>query len=141
MSEFHRYFKENMEALGLPAPDSLFGNMQSGLTTVSVLLASIDKFGQRATIADLIGAGTRLEKLGMIGTLSAAFYAGACIGSLAVAGGRAMAGGTSVADVLLFARTRHLHRPWLAAELLRAPGIYRPQVAGRATHKYAALQR
>ncbi len=41
----------------------------------------------------------------------------------------------------LFARTRHLHRPWLVAELLRAPGIYRPQVAGRATHKYAALQR
>jgi hypothetical protein len=141
MSEFHRYFKENMEALGLPAPDSLFGNMQSGLTTVSVLLASIDKFGKRATIADLIGAGTRLEKLGMVGTLSAAFYAGACIGSLAVAGGRSLSGGTSVADVLLFARTRHLHRPWLAAELLRAPGIHRPGVAGRASHKYAALQR
>jgi hypothetical protein len=141
MSDFHRYFKENMEALGLPAPDSLFGTLQGSLTTVTVLLASIDKFGKTATIADLIGAGTRLEKLGMIGTLSAAFYAGACIGSLAVATGRSMSGGTSVADVLLYARTHHLHRPWLAAELYRAPGIYRPKVGGRATHKYAAMQR
>jgi hypothetical protein len=141
MSDFHRYFKENMEALGLPAPDSLFGTLQSSLATVTVLLASIDKFGKTATIADLIGAGTRLEQLGMIGTLSAAFYAGACIGSLAVATGRSMSGGTSVADVLLYARTHHLHRPWLAAELYRAPGIYRPKMTGRATHKYAAMQR
>jgi hypothetical protein len=141
MSDFHRYFKENMEALGLPAPDSLFGTLQSSLTTVTVLLASIDKFGKTTTIADLIGAGTRLEKLGMIGTLSAAFYAGACIGSLAVATGRSMSGGATVADVLLYARTHHLHRPWLAAELYRAPGIYRPKVAGKATHKYAAIQR
>ena len=141
MSEFQRYFKENMEALGLPAPDSLFGSVQSAVTTVTVLLASIDKFGQRITIAELIGAGTRLEKLGMIGTLSAAFYAGACIGSLAVATGRSLSGGASVADVLLYARVNHLHRPWLAAELYRAPGIYRPKVAARATHKYAAIQR
>ena len=141
MSEFQRYFKENMEALGLPAPDSLFGSVQSAVTTVTVLLASIDKFGQRTTIAELIGAGTRLEKLGMIGTLSAAFYAGACIGSLAVATGRSLSGGASVADVLLYARVNHLHRPWLAAELYRAPGIYRPKVAARATHKYAAIER
>lgn len=141
MSDFYRYFKENMEALGLPAPDSLFGTLQSSLATVTVLLASIDKFGKTATIADLIGAGTRLEKLGMIGTLSAAFYAGACIGSLAVATGRTLSGGASVADVLLYARTRHLHRPWLAAELYRAPGIYQPKVLGKATHKYAAIQR
>ena len=141
MSDFQRYFKENMEALGLPAPDSLFGSLQSSLTTVSVLLASIDKFGKTATIADLIGAGTRLEKLGMLGTLSAAFYAGACIGSLAVATGRSLSGGASVADVLFYARTHHLHRPWLAAELYRAPGIYRPNVAGRAMHKHAAMQR
>lgn len=141
MSDFQGYFKENMEALGLPAPDSLFGSVQSAVTTVTVLLASIDKFGQRATIAELIGAGTRLEKLGMIGTLSAAFYAGACIGSLAVATGRSLSGGTSVADVLLYARVHHLHRPWLAAELYRAPGIHRPKVAGRAAHKHAATRR
>jgi hypothetical protein len=141
MSDFHRYFKENMEALGLPAPDSLFGTLQSSLTTVTVLLASIDKFGKRATVAELIGAGTRLEKLGMIGTLSAAFYAGACIGSLAVATGRSLSGGATVADVLLYARIHHLHRPWLAAELYRAPGVYRPKVAGKTTYKHAATQR
>ena len=141
MSDFYKYFKENMEALGLPAPDSLFGTLQSSLTTVTVLLASIDKFGKAVTVAELIVAGTRLEKLGMIGTLSATFYAGACIGSLAVATGRSMSGGASVADVLLYARTHHLHRPWLAAELYRAPGIYRPKVAGKAAHKYAAIQR
>ncbi|TWI60937.1 hypothetical protein IP91_04902 [Pseudoduganella lurida] len=31
MSDFYRYLKENMEDLGLPAPESLFGSLQAAL--------------------------------------------------------------------------------------------------------------
>jgi len=44
MSNFYRYFKENMSALGLPAPESLFGTVQTTVGTVTVLLGLIDKW-------------------------------------------------------------------------------------------------
>ncbi|WP_199754747.1 hypothetical protein [Pseudoduganella lurida] len=53
---------------------------------------------------ELIVVGTRLEKLGTVATLSAAFYVGAVVGSIAVATGRSLAGGTSLTDALLAAR-------------------------------------
>ena len=95
-------------------------------STVTVLLASIDKFGKTATVAELIAAGTRLEKLGMIGTLSAAFYAGACIGSLAVATGRTLSGGAT--------NLRAGERLWSSSSS-RAAGLdYGPSGLGPCTH-------
>jgi hypothetical protein len=138
---FYRYFKENMDALGLPAPESLFATVQTAVATVTVLLSNIDKFGKTVTVGELIGAGTRVEKLTVVAALSAAFYAGACIGSLAIATGRTLAGGASLADVLLVARTYQLERSWLTPVLLRAPAIYRRGAAGRSAGKYAAFKR
>ncbi|MET0267025.1 MAG: hypothetical protein ABW202_15585 [Duganella sp.] len=141
MSDFYRYFKENMEALGLPAPESLFGTLQTTVATVTVLLTNIDKYGKTVTVGELLGAGTRLEKLSVAAALSAAFYAGACIGSLAVATGRTLAGGTSLADVLLAAHTHRLNRTWLTPILLRSPAIYRPCAPSGKSCKYIASKR
>lgn len=42
MSKFYKYFKENMEALGLvPPPQSLFGTQQLAIGTMSTLLGCI----------------------------------------------------------------------------------------------------
>jgi hypothetical protein len=82
MSSFYEYFKENMEGMGLPAPESLFGSVTSAVATASTLLGQIDKFGERVTITELLRAGTKLEQLAMIGACSAAFYVGAVIGRL-----------------------------------------------------------
>jgi hypothetical protein len=35
MSNFYRYFRENMDDLGLPAPESLFGTMQAALANAT----------------------------------------------------------------------------------------------------------
>lgn len=141
MSDFYRYFKENMAELGLPAPENLFGSVQTAVATITVLLTNIDKFGKTVTVGELIGAGTRLERLAIVAALSASFYVGACIGSLAVATGRTLAGGTSLSDVLLLARAHRLDRPWLTPVLLRSPAIYRPEAAGRSSSKYIASKR
>jgi hypothetical protein len=133
MSEFYGYFKENMEALGLvPPPDSLFGTQQLAIGTISTLLGCIDKFGTRVTVMDLIGAGTRLEQLAVVGAVGACYYVGALIGSLAVATGRTLSGGTSLADVLYEASKWKLDRPWLTSLFHRSPGLYNPSVPGRA---------
>lgn len=140
MSDFYRYFKENMDALGLPAPESLYGTCQAAVANAAVLLGQLDKFGRKVTVRELIVAGTRLEQLAVIGALSAAFYVGAVIGSIAVATGRVLGNGTSLADVMLLAHQKHLSRPWLRGSLQRWPGIYK-EAPGRNMYRQAATQR
>lgn len=123
MSDFYKYFKENMDGLGLPTPENLFGTSQSAVSTASTLLGLIDRFGKDKSVAELLSAGAKGGKLAVLSTINASFYAGAVIGSIAVATGRNLAGGTSLADVLLEAQRKHLHRPWLASLLVRHPKI------------------
>ena len=65
------------------------------------------------------------EKLIVIGAMSASYYVGAVIGSIAVVTGRSLAGGTSLSDVLLNAQMNHLHRPWLPAIMDASSEIYK----------------
>ena len=131
MANFYLYLKDNMESLGLPAPQSLFGNLQMALANAAAFIAHIDKFGRGITVGEMIGAGMRAEKLGMVATLSAAFYVGAVIGIIAVATGKSISGGVSVADVILDARRNGLYRPWLAQMMRRNPVIYDTNSVGR----------
>jgi len=117
MSNFYPYFKQNMETMGLPAPETLFGNLQTTLASVSTLAGFVDKFGPRVTVGEMIGAGSKLEALGTIAACSAAFYVGAVIGSIAVATGRCIAGGVTMADVLSTANHFNLNRPWLLTSM------------------------
>lgn len=135
MSDFYKYFKENMDGLGLPAPESLFGSVQAAVGSASVILGMVDKFGKRVTIGELIGAGTKLEGLAVISACAAAFYVGAVIGSIAVATGRNMANGASLSDALAVVNKYHLSRPWLTDVLRRWPGIYKPSFASRGTYQ------
>lgn len=139
MSDFYRYFKENMDGLGLPAPETLFGNLQMAVGNAAILLSHIDKFGKSVKVGELIGAGTRLERLGMIATLSATFYVGAIIGSIAVATGRTLSGGTSIPDALLVANRHELNRPWLVSVFYRAPNIFQRSDAGKKMLRFQAL--
>ncbi|WP_041742650.1 hypothetical protein [Collimonas fungivorans] len=139
MSDFYDYFKENMEGLGLPAPRSLFGSVQMAVANASIILSQIDKFGKAVTIGELIGAGTRLEGLGIIAACSASFYVGAVIGSIAVATGRSLASGTSMADILHTANRYNLNRPWLIQSLRRWPGICDHKTAARKTYRFQTI--
>lgn len=138
MSDFYQYFKENMDGLNLPAPVSLFGSLQLAVANASIFLSHIDKFGKTLTVGELVGAGTQLERLAVAANLSAAFYVGAVIGSIAVASGRSLAGGTSLADVLFEASKYKLNPTWLSSTLRTYPGIYKPRVGQRKTYYHHA---
>lgn len=135
MSDFYVYFKENMDSLGLPAPESLFGTMQAALGNAAAILSQIDKFGTEVTLGEIIGAGTRMEALAVVASCTAAFYVGAVIGSIAVASGRSLADGASLSDVLFIAKRNGVDRPWLAATLRRRPGIYDVRVSCRDSYR------
>jgi hypothetical protein len=113
-NNFYSYFKQNMEAMGLPAPQNLFGTIGTALATATSILTQIDKFGPTVTVAEIIGAGTALEVSGVMAACSAAFYVGAVIGSIAVATGRSISGGMSIADIMYTADLYNLNRTWLA---------------------------
>jgi len=123
MSNFYSYFKENMDSLGLPAPEGLFGSLNATVGNAAVLMSQIDKLGRGVTMREIAVADTRLKGLGVIGACSAAFYVGAIIGSIAVATGRSASGGTALADVLFAAKRHDLDRDWLASVIQRWPAF------------------
>ncbi len=131
MSEFYKYFKENMDSLNLAAPNELFATAQLSIANVMAILTLVDKLGPSTTIRLIIGAGTRLEKLSVVGSMLAAGYVGAVIGSIAVATGRSVAGGTtlaeageSLASVLRLTSRHNLNRPYLTAIFYQSPEYY-----------------
>lgn len=132
MATFYDCFKENMQALGLPAAESVFGTRGAALGTASTLNGLVDKFATRVTLRELVHAGLRAERLMVVGGVSAAFHAGAVIGSSAVAAGRSLSGGTSSADVLALAAGHGLGRPWLTPVLARQRGICAAAASARA---------
>lgn len=47
MPSFYDYFRENMESLGLPAPQSLFGSVSTAIATSTTTLTQVEKFGKK----------------------------------------------------------------------------------------------
>jgi hypothetical protein len=60
---FSEAFAANMEALGLPVPQSLFGTLNTTLATVGAIAGGITKVGASATVSEIfltvpVGLGT-----------------------------------------------------------------------------------
>jgi len=99
---FYYYFKENMNATPLiVCPETLFGQFSTAVGTISAMANYIKTYGNSATVAEMlftisgssvaagggvVGAATVTSEAGLaLVELGAAYYVGACIGSLFVA--------------------------------------------------------
>lgn len=86
---FYEYFKESMDSLGLPAPDSLFNSMAAATATISAMSTAIKSLGAGATAAEIVGTATgatlAVDVAVALAGVTAAFYLGACIGALVYA--------------------------------------------------------
>ena len=82
---FSKAFQDNMRALRLDAPMSLFSSLQTAVGTFTTMLTALKALGPDATVSELVGATTTLEKLGAVGAMAASYYVGATLGSLIVA--------------------------------------------------------
>ncbi len=88
-----------MNALGMPIPTSLFGTAQTATGTLTAILAGFRTLGPGTTVAELIGATTGLEMLGVADTFLASAYAGVVIGSLILASETSTVGSSTAVSV------------------------------------------
>lgn len=145
---FYQYFEQNMKELGLPAPTSLFGTLSIATGTIGAMATFVKTYGTTTTVAEMIGTlpgaatgagggavGTATalsEVLLVIGSLSAAFYVGACIGSLAVATGKKLSGGLSISDYFVSARIYGIQTDgWLIPTLVKNPALTNLSIRSR----------
>jgi len=106
--DFEKYFIENMNALGLPVPSGLFDTAQKAIGNAVLILGTLDRLGKTATMAEIAGATIALEQLAVLGSLAAAGYVGAVIGSIAVATGRSLGCGYRISDMFVFLEMENL---------------------------------
>jgi hypothetical protein len=83
---FWKHFSDCMGASGLPVPSSLFATFTSATATIGAIQKAVAEYGTEVTIAELVGARVLSDYLLVAGSLSASFYAGACVGCLGAAG-------------------------------------------------------
>lgn len=136
--DFSKYFKENMNALNLPVPSQLFDTFSSAVANAALMAEALSTLGTGATIGELIKATTGLEKLKVVAGLGAAYYVGAVIGSIAVATGRSLSGGTSIADFFVFQQRHGLNFKGSRHFYLTHQEILNPSRIGRAAFKTKA---
>ena len=60
---FSKAFQDNMHALRLDAPSSLFSSLQTAIGTFTTMLGALKALGPTATVAELVGATTALKSL------------------------------------------------------------------------------
>jgi hypothetical protein len=107
--------------------------------TLSTLAALSEKFGPRATVGELIQAGTKTETPTVAGGISAAWYLGAAIGSAAVATGSYTSCGTRVSDVFTYATMHRMLTPRIRHQHVAFPEIY--DVNHKRRHDYGIMAR
>ena len=82
---FTKAFQDNMTALGMPAPSTLFFSLAAALKQLGVMIDAFQSVGSRATVAQLMAAAKLRDSFERIDEMSAMFYIGAVIGSVDVA--------------------------------------------------------
>ena len=109
LGDFKKYFNQNMAGLNMPAPADFVGNYNTALANAIVIVETMQNLVTAATMGMVVGATTGLEKLKVIALMTASVYMGAVIGSLAVASGRVLGCGSSLADFFVFVNQNRLN--------------------------------
>lgn len=137
---FYYYFEQNMSALGLPAPKSLFGTLSTTTATIGSMATYVKTWGTSATLIEwvatakggaiaagggVVGMATVLsEGVIIVGGLTASFYLGACLCSLMVATEKKITESLSYEDFFKIAH-RYLIQTdrWLMDTLTKHPEL------------------
>lgn len=100
--DFITYANDNMRQLGLTPVENMGDTVDQALVKLGTMAGTVAILGKGATVAELVLATTIVEKIAVGATLYASYYVGAYIGSFAVATGKYLSCGSSIADALTF---------------------------------------
>lgn len=139
-------FKDNMNSMGLPAPQGLYLSAGAFLTTTGALLRAVERFGPTATVAEVTTTGSlsttagALDLVTFAGTVVASGYVGAMIGSAFTAtvlsnncqgikrpparGQMGRKNRFKKTDLIAFAKDNNIYASWLDNVLEAYPEIY-----------------
>ncbi|MCA8092816.1 hypothetical protein LGM65_18310 [Burkholderia anthina] len=141
-TSFSQAFQDNMNALHMPVPATLFATLQTSLASVGSMMGALKALGANVTVAELIGATTKLEMVTVGTSILGSIYLGAVIGSLMVATDASLACGigksnanTSLAVAQWGARYGLAIHPLVMAQILRHPEVLVP-----GPHSYLGLK-
>ena len=90
---FAYHYEKNMQALGLPAPTTFYTSLAAATAAIKSMADAISLYGRTATMSQLAMRATWGYSMapivsrvgGIVLSVGAAYYVGACIGSVAVA--------------------------------------------------------
>ncbi|WP_417533575.1 hypothetical protein [Marinobacterium stanieri] len=121
--DFQKYFKENMNALGLPVPSELFSSFNTAVANAALMVEALKTLGPNATMAELVRATSGLEKLKVTAALGASYYVGGVVGSISVATGRSLGCGQRLSDAFLFLSQYNLDTKVLRDTFISSPEL------------------
>ena len=122
--DFHKYFKENMDALGFPSVSTWFDVTTDALAVAGGSAEMVRRFGGNTGLRTLAGATFAVEKVGIAAGLLLVGYAGAAIGSAAVATGRSLGCGTRMIDVISYIEKNDLQFKGYKDFFIQHPEVY-----------------
>ena len=121
---FYEKFKANMAATppGLPAPEGLFDSAATAMGSITAIAKAMRDYPSRVTIREIwktipafASPGAVLEGATFLGGVGAAYYVGACLGSLLAATGQTI----TLASLARKADELHLQGAWLMPSMTR----------------------
>lgn len=123
--DFVRYWEENMRQIGMWVPDGSYEALGGMSGLITAVAAAVETNPGITLYKALVDARVTVIA-GSVMALSASAWVGAAIGSAAVAAGRSMACGTTIAEALWTARNDfQIYGSWLESEFLRHPEYVR----------------
>ena len=123
---FYEAFKTNMDLMGLPCPESLFGTAATASATIGTIAKAIKDYGPRVTVREIfmtlpaltgvaVSASVVAEVAALTGALLATAYLGCCIGSFLVATGQTLSSSNIIANITFPLRLPGY--PWVPVSL------------------------
>lgn len=123
---FGTFIDENMASLGLPMPSTTFETIGS-MTAIATSMAEIIEIN--GTSINLYQALSKINSakktLSISAGITASYYLGALIGSMAVATGRCLSGGVTMSEAIWAAREMGIFASWLDVEYIKHPELLR----------------
>lgn len=123
---FGQYIDNNMSSLNLPIPSTIFETIGSMTAIATAIAEVIEINGTSISLYQALQKISSAKKALSVSTgISASFYLGALIGSMAVATGKCISNGATISDALWTAREMGIFGSWLETEYIKHPELLR----------------
>lgn len=126
--DFVKYWEENMNALGLWIPSSSY-EAAGGVTGMIGAVASVVETSASISVLEAFARVKVSVVATRLGALYASYWTGGAIDSIAVATGRSLSCGATIADALWIARDQFkIYGTWLETECIKHPELLRKAI-------------